>query len=188
MSAVSFVKPCQSWFRSANCTETALILVADLLLAMDKGRTSILILLDLSVLFDTISHRLFLSHLQEAAGMKGDTLKWYISFLSIWIQRVIMDNCSSISRDLTVKVPQGSDLSLILLILCVELLWQLVRQCGPAEHPAYNKCQQHNDRWTLSCNILNKPFGNKIKFIELNNQIRINTLGVLCIKNAVVLC
>ena len=60
----------QSAHRPGHSTETALMKVFnDLLVSMDEGKISILILLDLSAAFDTIDHAILISRL-EHAGIK----------------------------------------------------------------------------------------------------------------------
>ena len=46
----------QSAYRPGRTTETALKVVNDPVLAMDEGRLSVLVLLDLSAAFDTIEY------------------------------------------------------------------------------------------------------------------------------------
>ena len=54
----------QSAYRSCHSIETALLRVYnDLLLAVDQGNEAVLILLDYSAAFDTISHNVFLDRL-----------------------------------------------------------------------------------------------------------------------------
>jgi hypothetical protein len=72
---------CQSGFRKRHSTATALINVFDdILRALDKGMMTLLILLDFSKAFDTISHNFFLVvtnfvHLKHASACLNRTFK-----------------------------------------------------------------------------------------------------------------
>ena len=48
----------------------------DLLLAVDQGDEAVLILLDYSAAFDTISHNVFLDRLRNRYGVSGTALNW----------------------------------------------------------------------------------------------------------------
>ncbi|KAK0142789.1 hypothetical protein N1851_019280 [Merluccius polli] len=52
----------------------------DLLLAADSGLCSVLVLLDLSVAFDTIDHMILLNRLRHWVGVSGTALKWFYSY------------------------------------------------------------------------------------------------------------
>ncbi len=66
--------PSQHW--NGTCR-----VLKDLLMTTDSGSISILILLDLCSVFDTISHSILISHL-SALAIFGTALSWLISYLS----------------------------------------------------------------------------------------------------------
>ncbi len=73
----------QSGFKPYHSTETALIRVTnDLLLSLDCGYISLLVLMDLSALFDTIDHNILLNRLENYVGNRGSALAWFKSHLS----------------------------------------------------------------------------------------------------------
>ena len=71
-----------SQLQSACCShhspETALLKVTnDVLMNMDKGHVSLLLLLDLSAAFDTVKHGILLQSLQTKLGVCGTALSWF---------------------------------------------------------------------------------------------------------------
>ena len=55
------ITPFQSAYRQFHSTETAILRIQNLLLAINKQKVSALVLLDLSAAFDTIDHKILLS-------------------------------------------------------------------------------------------------------------------------------
>ena len=70
----------QSGFRPFHSTETALVKVLnDLRLASDSGYISVLMLLDLRAVFDTVDHLILLDRLENLMGICGQALSWFRS-------------------------------------------------------------------------------------------------------------
>ena len=70
----------QSAYRMFHSTETTLLSIHnDLILAMDRGEVTSLILLDLSAAFDTVDHSILLHRLQHWFGLHGTSLDWFSS-------------------------------------------------------------------------------------------------------------
>ncbi|KAJ8364809.1 hypothetical protein SKAU_G00136400 [Synaphobranchus kaupii] len=77
----NLLNPHQSGFRTGHSTETALLAVTEALVtARASSLSSVLILLDLSAVFDTVNHKLLISILAEM-GISGTALSWFTSYL-----------------------------------------------------------------------------------------------------------
>lgn len=75
---------------------------------LDRGNIAILILLDLSAAFDTVSHTLLIKRLRTLFGIRGNVLKWLESYLTSRHQCVSVEGILSDSTTLKFGVPQGS--------------------------------------------------------------------------------
>jgi retron-type reverse transcriptase len=99
----------QSGFRPLHSTETALIkVVNDIRLNTDSGKTSILMLLDLSAAFDTVDHTILLDRLENWVGLSGTVLNWFRSYLQNRNYFVSIGDFVSESTNVMCGVPQGS--------------------------------------------------------------------------------
>ena len=86
----------QTAYPKSYSTETALLKVhKDLLMNMNNQKVTLLVLLDLSATFDTVDHKILLSHLQSSFGIRGTALAWLSSHLSDRRQRIIYDGYQS---------------------------------------------------------------------------------------------
>ena len=126
----------QSMYKASHSTETALIKVKDdILRATDNQRVTCLILLNLRVTFDTVSHPLLLNRLQHHFGIQGTILKWIENYMLDDSQRVLPEDSNNRAVTLdhsTLKqgVPQGSVLGPILFTLYISPLGDICRKHG----------------------------------------------------------
>uniref|UniRef100_A0A8C9VPJ5 Reverse transcriptase domain-containing protein n=1 Tax=Scleropages formosus TaxID=113540 RepID=A0A8C9VPJ5_SCLFO len=70
------------------------------------SHSSVLILLDLSAVFDTVNHRILLFSLSHLR-FKGATLRWFESYLSDRSYEVVWQSSRSFPLPLSTGVPQG---------------------------------------------------------------------------------
>lgn len=99
----------------------------DLLVAGDSGLLSILIILDLTSVFNTISHKILLDKLWSIVGT---SLAWSTSYLSGHTQFVHLGQFKSRSTRITTGVPQGLVLGHLLFIIYVLPLGSIFREYG----------------------------------------------------------
>ena len=93
----------------------------DVLMNMDKGHVSLLLLLDLSAAFDTVDHGILLQTLQRKLGVCGTALSWFKSYLEERSQRICLKETLSQPFDLKWGVPQCSCLGPLLFTIYTDV-------------------------------------------------------------------
>lgn len=105
VEASGCLDPSQSGFRPRHSTETALISVTDnIRQSLDNGQAVLLVLLDLSAAFDTVSHQIMVRRLREIS-IQGTALQWMLSFLSHRTQTINLGPFHSETVELTKGEP-----------------------------------------------------------------------------------
>ena len=125
----------QSAYRKGHSTETALLrVITDILSSMNKQHVSILVLLDLSAVFDTVDHAILLCRLETSFGITEAALAWFSSYLSGRGQCVSVNGETSDCYPLPFGVPQGSCLRPLLFSACASKLFEVIKLYLPNAH------------------------------------------------------
>ena len=125
----------------------------DILSALDAGSSAILLMLDLSVAFDTIDHDILLSRLCNVYGIPGDALDWFRSYLTGWIQRVVIENAVSGDQELGFGVPQGAVLGQKIYCMYTKPVSDIIQRHGLSHHSyaddtqLYMTMDHSNNNW-----------------------------------------
>jgi hypothetical protein len=170
----------QSGYRSNHSCETAtLTMYNDLLCISDLKSKVILLLLDLSAAFDTVSHKILLTKLKQKFGMSGSVLDWFKSYLDGRSFTVTIDKSRSKRCYLRIGVPQGSILGPILFILYTKELENIVKKHGFNIHLYADDTQlyiEFNPLFTDMTNIEEKLIDclKDVKIWMTRNKLKLN--------------
>lgn len=109
----------QHGFVKSRSTQTNLVSYVDFLSdCLDKKLQVDAIYTDFSKAFDSVSHKL-LFHKLKIYGFSGRLLKWFDNYLSMRVQRVVINGQSSDWTSVTSGVPQGSLLGPLMFVLYI---------------------------------------------------------------------
>ena len=99
----------QTAYKKFNSTETALTAIQnDILINMDQGKATVLVMLDMSAAYDTVDHGIFLQRLSRYFGFSGAVLKWFTSYVKGRKVKVMIGDKVSIERELDCGTAQGA--------------------------------------------------------------------------------
>ena len=176
LSSNSLSSSFQSAYRIFHSTETTLLKIHnDLILAMDRGEVTSLILLDLSAAFDTVDHSILLTRLQNWFGLDGLSLDWFSSYLSLRSQAVSINDFISAFSTLSCGVPQGSVLGPLLFTLYTTPLGSVISKNSLKYHLYADDTQLYISftptNSALSLETLTTTFNDILSWMNLNKLL-----------------
>ena len=105
----SLDQPLQSAYKKNHSTETAIVeIVNDVLLYLDNDMCVLLVMLDLSAVFDTVNHDMLLDRLESCFGVRAEAKEWLWTYFLNRKQVVRIDGVNSDPQSLQTGMPQGS--------------------------------------------------------------------------------
>ena len=136
----------QSGNKQFHSTETSLVHTTDAVLeAIDKKKTTAVVLLDMSKAFDSIHHNILFDKLRDV-GVSTLAFRWFHSYLSNRNQRVRINSTLSEALPLVSGIPQGSIMGPLLFTIYVNDLSNVPRNCS-------TKCYVDDTKIYMSFNV-----------------------------------
>ena len=165
----------QSGFRPKySCTTALLDVIDDILLDIDKGETTTLILLDYSKAFDKINHKLLIIILRHI-GLSDSAINLIKSYLSNRMQMVKTTKGVSDVGQLHCGVPQGSVLGPLLFCIYTFNIVNCLKYCKSYQY-ADDTQLRYSFKMTniqLANDLINRDLNQLIKLSE-QHQLLIN--------------
>ena len=150
----------QSAYKKAHSTETLLTKIHnDIMIALDQGKLSMLVLLDLSAAFDTIDHDILLKRLEYSYGLRGSVLKWFESYLRCRTSSVLINQSLSPKSAIKYGVPQGSKLGPILFNNYIAPISNIAQRNGIED-------QKYADDEQLMLSFKTEPIANQYDAVQ----------------------
>ena len=141
----------QSAYRRHHSTETALLKVTnDILAALDQGKSTLLVVLDISAAFDTVNRQMLLQRYRTDFGISGAALEWIASYLTDRKQMIKVGSSCTIPTLVDSGFPQGSVLGGFKFNAYTSPLDPLVRQ-----HCVQDQCYADDSNLYVSFNLRN---------------------------------
>ena len=166
----SYFSSCKTVFMNTHSTLMALIiLIENLVNAMDNGKCAVGIFLDFQKAFDTVDHCILLDKLYFY-GIRGMALDWFSSYLHDRKQLVNYCGCESDLKKIKCGVPQGSILGPLLFLLYMNDLPQASEYFMPILFADDTNLFATGYNLNDIISQINKEIDNVYAWVKANNQ------------------
>lgn len=168
----------QSAYRKSHSTESAVLKVtSDVYAAADRGKVTLLALLDMSAAFDTVDHEILLDRLLHDFGFEGRAHDWFRSYITGRSQCINYNGTKSDPVLLNCGVPQGSVLGPVLFLIYSAETVAIAEKHGFSAHSYADDLQIYDHTDQNSCPQLVQRLSGCI--VEINewmasNRLRLN--------------
>lgn len=166
----------QSGYRPGFSTKTAMLkVIDDIGVIIDEGNSVVMILLDYSKAFDTISHAKLCQKLKSKFYFNENSANMIKSYLSCRQQAVFHNNCYSSFLPILSGVPQGSVLGPILFSLYINDLPLILKYC--TVHLFADDVQLYFNCAGLSMQQIESMLNEELRNIEawsVDNSLKLN--------------
>ena len=157
----------QGGFRkNHSTTNTSIEFINDVYKAMNDGKVTIAVFIDLRKAFDTVNHKILCSKLQKY-GISGTNLSWVENYLLQRTQKTLVNNTWSDSLPISCGVPQGSVLGPLLFLVYVNNMSEVLNNTNYCLYADDTVLYQSGDNVV---EIVNSPQN------DLNNYSNCNPL------------
>ena len=109
------------FWKNYSTSDAIMNFIGETLKALDSKQLVLSIFIDLKKVFDTVSHKRVLKKLEQL-GIWNCELDWFASYLSNRKQYVDIDGSLSYQKNLSVGIPQGSLLGVLLFQILIDRL------------------------------------------------------------------
>ena len=130
--SIGMVSSNNSAYKKKNSTETLLIKIhSDILNNMDQQKVTLLVLLDLSSAFDTVSLEILTDIFSNKFNINGNVLNWFQTYLRDRSQRVKINEAISDAHKTKFGVPQGSCAGPVVFLGYLTSLYEVIEKHLP---------------------------------------------------------
>lgn len=98
---------------------------------MNPQQVTLLVVLDLSTVFDTVDHAILIDRLHTHFGISGHAHFWFKCYLHHSFQSISIHGRTSKRFEVNYGVPQGSYLSLLMFVLYTSQLFTIIESDLP---------------------------------------------------------